>query len=240
MPAITTRGIVLRFANYRDHDRMLTLLSPRLGRLDLLSRGCRRPRSPLMPASELFVSGEFVAFEKGERAVLTSCAIEDTFYPLRLDPYRLTCASYMASLCASAAQPAQAAEELYALLLKGLYYLAYDGETDPLGLTTAFLLLFADATGYRPRLSRCAQCRKPLDLSGGGRLDIAAGGLCCDRCASRSAFPVTHEQIVWMSETLRLGLTPEKHTGAGTLFDVLRRYVESRLEMPIKAGRLLP
>ena len=35
-------------------------------------------------------------------------------------------------------------------------------------------------------------------------------------------------------------LAGEVHTGAGTLFDVLRRYVESRLEMPIKAGRLLP
>ena len=34
-------------------------------------------------------------FEKNERAVLTSCALQDTFYPLRLDPYRLTCASYM-------------------------------------------------------------------------------------------------------------------------------------------------
>ena len=64
MPAVTTPGIVLRYANYRDHDRMLTLLSPRLGRVDLLSRGCRRPKSPLMPASELFVSGEFVLFEK--------------------------------------------------------------------------------------------------------------------------------------------------------------------------------
>ena len=78
MPAVTTPGIVLRFANYRDHDRMLTLLSPRLGRVDLLSRGCRRPKSPLMPASELFVSGEFVLFQKNERAVLTSCALQDT------------------------------------------------------------------------------------------------------------------------------------------------------------------
>ena len=156
MPAITTPGIVLRYANYRDHDRMLTLLSPRLGRVDLLSRGCRRPKSPLMPASELFVSGEFVLFEKNERAVLTSCALQDTFYPLRLDPYRLTCASYMAGLCAAAVQPGQAAEDLYALLLKGLYYLAYDDEADALETTTAFLLLFADAMGYRPRLSRCA------------------------------------------------------------------------------------
>ncbi len=146
----------------------------------------------------------------------------------------------MAGLCAAAVQPGQAAEDLYALLLKGLYYLAYDDEADALETTTAFLLLFADAMGYRPRLSRCAHCRTPLDVSEGGRMDIAAGGLCCPACASRATFPVTRDQIAWMSQTLRRGLVPQKNTGAGMLFDMLRRYVESRLETPIKAGRLLP
>ena len=240
MPAITTRGIVLRYANYRDHDRMLTILSPNYGRMDALSRGCRRPKSALMPASELFVTGEFVFFLQNDHATLTSCQLDDTFYPLRMDPYRLTCASYMAALCAAAAQSGEDASQLYALLLKGLYYLAYDPDADALETTTAFLLLFADATGYRPRLSRCAHCRTPLDLTNGAPFDIAAGGLCCSACASRSTFCMTVDAIKWMSETIRSGLTPQKNTGAGTLFDVLRRYVESRLETPIKVSKLLP
>lgn len=240
MPSITTPGIVLRYANYRDHDRMLTILSPTLGRLDVLSRGCRRPKSALMPASELFVHGEFVAYVQNDRATLTSCSLTDTFYPLRLEPYRLTCASYMAALCADAVQPGEDAAPLYALLLKGLYYLAYDPEADPLATTTAFLLLFADAMGYRPRLSRCAHCRTPLALEQGAPFDVAAGGLCCPACAARSTYPMRKSDIVWMSETLRNGLTPQKDTDAGTLFDVLRRYVESRLETPIKVSRLLP
>ncbi len=240
MPSITTPGIVLRHANYRDHDRMLTILSPHYGRLDVLSRGCRRPKSALMPASELFVHGEFVCYQQNDRATLSSCEITDTFYPLRLDPYRLTCASYMTALCAAAVQPGDDAGALYALLLKGLYYLSYETEADPLELTTAFLLLFADATGYRPRLSRCAHCRTPLELEHGAPFDVAAGGLCCPGCASRSTYPMKREHIVWMSETIRNGLKPQKNTGAGTLFDVLRRYVEMRLEMPIKVSKLLP
>ncbi len=240
MPAITTRGIVLRHANYRDHDRMLTILSPNYGRMDALSRGCRRPKNALMPASELFVTGEFVLFLQNDHATLTSCQLDDTFYPLRMEPYRLTCASYMAALCAAAAQPGEDASALYALLLRGLYYLAYDKDADPLETTTAFLLLFADATGYRPRLSRCAHCRTPLDLENGAPFDVAAGGLCCPNCASRNTYRMSVEDIRWMSETIRHGLTPQKNTGAGTLFDVLRRYVESRLETPIKVSKLLP
>ena len=99
----------------------------------------------------------------------------------------------MAGLSA-AVQPGQAAEDLYALLLKGLYYLAYDDAADALETTTAFLLLFADAMGYRPRLSRCAHCRTPLDVSEGGRMDIAAGGLCCPACI-RATFPVTRIRL---------------------------------------------
>ena len=239
MPSITTPGIVLRYANYRDHDRMLTILSPSYGRLDVLSRGCRKPNSALMPASELFVHGEFVCYLSNDRATLTSCSITDTFYPLRLEPYRLTCASYMAALCAAAAQPGEESAQLYALLLKGLYYLAYEPEADALDTTTAFLLLLADSLGYRPRLSRCAHCRTPLNLEHGAPFDIAAGGLCCPDCASRSTFCLSLEAIKWMSETIRSGLQPQKN-GAGTMFDVLRRYVESRLDTPIKVSRLLP
>lgn len=240
MSTLTTQGVVLRFVNYRDHDRMLTILSPQYGRVDALSRGCRKPKSALMPASELFVTGEFVLYRGNERCTLTSCTLNDTFYPLRLEPYRLTCASYMAALCAAAVQPGQSATELYALLLRGLYYLAYDPDADALETATAFLLLFADATGYRPRLSRCAHCRAPLELEHGGRFDIAAGGLCCPACASRATYPVSHEQIVWMSRTIREGLKPQQKTDACMLFDMLRRYVESRLETPIKVSRLLP
>ena len=53
MPTITTRGIVLRYANYRDHDRMLTILSPQYGRLDVLSRGCRRPKKLSLKLSQI-------------------------------------------------------------------------------------------------------------------------------------------------------------------------------------------
>ena len=204
MPSVTTQGIVLRYANYREHDRMLTILSPDYGRIDALSRGCRRPKSPL-----------------------------------RLEPYRLTCASYMAALCQAAVQPGQESRGLYALLLKGLYYLTYNADADALETTSAFLLLFAVECGYRPRLSRCAHCRRSLDVTSGGRFDVEAGGLCCPDCSSRSTIPVTSAQIDWMKETILGGLTVRPRGEGSTLFDLLRRYVESRLDTVIKPSHLL-
>ena len=62
MPQIVTHAVVLRRADYRENDRMLTLFSPTLGRIDAICRGCRRQKSPLMAASEVFCAGEYVLY----------------------------------------------------------------------------------------------------------------------------------------------------------------------------------
>ena len=104
MGQITTNAIVLRRADYRENDRMLTLFSPTLGRIDALCRGCRRQKSPLMAASELFCSGEYVLYQARERTTVISCQIADSYYPLRADYERLSHGVYALELC-GAAQP---------------------------------------------------------------------------------------------------------------------------------------
>jgi len=240
MPSETLQGVVLRYANYRERDRMLTLLTPDHGRVDVVSHGCRRPKSQLLTGSEMFVHGEFVVFQNRDRFTLTACAPTDTFYPLRLDSYQLTCATYLLNLAQAAAQPEQPAQGLYTLLLKGLYRLAYGTDDAPLAVTNAFLLLFAAEIGYRPRLNHCARCGKPLPADRGARLDIAAGGLCCDECAERPYFSLTAAQTVWMRQTLLNELSGSLGEADAPLFEALRAYVESRLEACIKCSQLLP
>lgn len=240
MPSETLQGVVLRYTNYRERDRILTLLTPQHGRVDALSRGCRRPNSPLMPCSELFVHGEFVLFRGGEHCSLTSGAVTDTFYPLRLDAYRLTCATYMLGLIQAAAQPEQPAPGLFGLLLKALYHAAYCEDEPALAVTNTFLLLFAAETGYRPRLRHCARCRKPLLPDGDAFLDAEAGGLCCKACAQRDAAALTAAQVRWMRETLDAGFETPPQNGDTALFEALRQYVQSKLETTVKAGQLLP
>lgn len=244
MAYLTTQAIVLRYANYRDHDRMLTLLSPAYGRLDVLSRGCRRPKSPFLTTSELFVHGEFVLYRRngGENDTLTSCAVAETFYPLRLDAYRLTCASYLLGLSQAAAQPDEAAESLFALLLKGLYTLAYTLDDPPLPVVAAFLMLYACLLGYRPRLNHCVRCRAPIEPDAGAWFDVEGGGLCCDACRGDSHTYLNPKEIQWL-RSLRGTQLPESYpdeNSATRLFLLLRRYVEARIDTPIRASRLLP
>ena len=59
MPVICTEGIVTRYANYRENDRILSIFTIQHGRLDAKARGCRKPQSPLVNACQPFVFGQF-------------------------------------------------------------------------------------------------------------------------------------------------------------------------------------
>ena len=240
MPSETLQGIVLRVANYRERDRMLTLLTPDRGRVDVLSRGCRRPKSCLMSASESFVQGEFVVFRNQDRYTLTSCNIGEAFYPVRLDAYRMTCGAYMLQLSQASAHPGQEAEALYDLLTDSLRHLCYSTDENPLMIVNAFLLLFAADNGYRPRLSHCVYCQREISSAQGAGFDIIEGGICCRSCAKGALMRLSASQLRWMRAVLKNGLDVPAIDEDKTLFEVLRRYVESRLETTIKSSRFLP
>ena len=56
---VCVTGIVTRYVNYRESDRILSIFTIEQGRVDAKARGCRRPTSPLLPAAQPFVYGEF-------------------------------------------------------------------------------------------------------------------------------------------------------------------------------------
>ena len=111
MPSIVTQAIVLRHADYREHDRMLTLLPPSMGRVEAVCRGCKRPQSPLLAASEWFALGEYVLYAGKGRMNVSSCNVTESFYPLRTDYDRLKYATYILSVAEAAAQPPQGSGE---------------------------------------------------------------------------------------------------------------------------------
>ena len=181
MGNFTTNAIVLRHADYRESDRMLTLFSPTLGRIEAVCRGCRKQKSPLLAASEVLCAGEFVLYQKNERVTVVSCAVQDSFYPLRTDYERLTHGLYMTELCDAAIQPAQEAERLFMLLLRSLAHLAY-GSVPAARITSVFLCGYASLLGYRPRLGACLRCGVVLSAQEvSAYFDHTAGGVTCGK-----------------------------------------------------------
>ena len=63
---LTTQGIVLRETNYKEADKILTVLTRDLGKRTVKARGCRRKNSKLTAASQLLVYSEMTLSERGE------------------------------------------------------------------------------------------------------------------------------------------------------------------------------
>lgn len=244
MPQITTNAIVLRRADYRENDRMLTLFSPTLGRMDVISRGCRRQKSPLMAASEVFCSGEYVLYRSREHTTLVSCAVQDTFYPLRSDFERLAHGMYCMELCAAAVQPEQENERLFLLLLKTLAHLSY-GEKTPRRVTAVFLLGMTSLLGFRPQVGRCARCGQTIQTDSQKAYVAAfgahAGGVLCPGCGAGEQCRLTGEEVRYLQGIMRKGLASlqEEDECSEELFSALRRMAEEKLDVPIQSGKML-
>lgn len=57
-PHIVTRGIVLARTDYQEADRILTIITPDNGKLRVIAKGVRRPKSKLAGGIELFSLNE--------------------------------------------------------------------------------------------------------------------------------------------------------------------------------------
>ncbi len=240
MPTIKTQAIVLKKSDWRDNDRILTLLSPAFGRLDALCRGCRKTKSPLLAASESFALGEYVLFSGSGHTTVTGCMLADSFYPLRQDYDLLIYASYILSVCEIVSRPEEPALELFTLLTRSLSRLAYKN-MEPRSVTGAFLLLLAALEGWRPRLSHCVLCGKPGEPQDLPLFSTTEGGTVCRSCAGSltGGLPISPREIAWMKDVLHVGI---EKTGCSPLdvpLRLLMSYTESRLERRPPAAKLI-
>ena len=183
MAIITVSGIVTRFTNYKENDRILTILTSESGRIDCKARGCRKPTSPLLACAETFVYGDFELYGSGGKNILNACTVRETFFPIRQDIMRFAAGTSMLQLSAETAQENEESRDLFLLLYHALSFLSY-GKSDPRDLFCCFLIRFLDLAGFRPSITSCTGCGK--DVRGERNLSFSPerGGTLCADCSN--------------------------------------------------------
>lgn len=234
MAYVSTQALVLRSVNWRENDRIITLLTPERGRVEALVRGCRKPKSALMAASQLFTLGNYVLFKGKGHEMVVSCEVIDSYYPLRNDYDKLSYASIILSSAELAAQPEEPQPHLIILLTRTLARLAYT-DLDQRAVTAAYLLHFAALLGYKPRLVHCVSCREAIEDGRQAFLDPQAGGLLCKNCfnAQTAAMKLEPDAVMWLRNVLIQGI--EKSLDLPRIIPLLqiKKYVEYVLDRPL-------
>lgn len=176
---LKTRGLVLREVNYKEADKILTVLCSELGKRTVQARACRRKNSKLTAGAQLLVYSDMTLFERQDRLSLHEVSATVQFAALRTDVLLLSLASYMAECTEAVAQEGVPNAELLSLILNAIYALDALGK-DPDLVKAAFELSLMCHSGFEPLLHVCAICgaQQPEQP----RLHLRAGVLHCAAC----------------------------------------------------------
>ena len=176
---IKTQAIVIKETDYRDNDKMLTLFSPDFGRMDVLSRGCKKPDGKLMASSQMFVCGEYQFNIRSNKLYHAGCEITHPFYGLRNGYEKLYTAYLLAEVTERFILHEQEDLKLYLALVNALYALENDINPPEIVLPH-FLVLCADAAGLRPNTQQCLNCGEEADDY---YFVLEEGSVVCSACA---------------------------------------------------------
>lgn len=161
MKFVRTQGVVLRYRNRNEADRLLTVLSPDLGKIMVYARGCRKPKSRFLAFSQLFCYAELIMSPYRDIYILNQAEVKNSYFDIRNDMDRLFCATYIVNLAEEAATTGENHTPLFMLLLHTLSYLSYSSR-HPLEVALIYELKFLSMSGYRPVVQDRALSRFPV------------------------------------------------------------------------------
>ena len=72
MGLIKTKGIVIGVANSADNDKVLTILTPDLGKISVFCKGAKKTKGALLNSTEYLAFSEFIfnKFSRRNRSIL--------------------------------------------------------------------------------------------------------------------------------------------------------------------------
>ena len=228
-----TEAVVLRYSDYSETSKIVTLITPDRGKLAGIVKGAKRPKNRFGSSLEPLTHIEAVFFGKeGSRlATISQTHILEDFDGLRCDFDRLAYGGYMIELCDKFVQEEEESGELFEFLLASLRLLC--GWTGNLALlATGFGLRFLRLAGYEPALDGCVGCGKTA-----GRdktyFSVDDGGVVCAECRQQGAFEITSYHLRLMRNLSRVPLARMQRAAVRTdvlteTFDLLNAYVSRR------------
>lgn len=181
---IVTKGIVLRETQTKEADKILTVLTPEMGRLAVIARGARRKGSRIAASSELLAYSELVLYQRGNWYYLDEASTITLFDGIRTDIELLSLASYFAEMTEAVSAEEVPSGEVVSLLLNSLY--ALDTLKKPQEqVKAAFELKLLALSGYEPLVEECAVCGNKTPTQ--PVFDVQQGVLLCRECAGAAA-----------------------------------------------------
>ena len=181
MGTIKMSGIIISENNLGDYDKMLTMLTPGLGKISCVAKGARRQRSALLAGTQFLCFGEYLMYRGANTYNINSCETIEVFYKLRTDLDKLNYAVEMTKIIRDVTEENENCYKILQLFLNTLYTLS---ETDkkPELILSIFKLKLLCFLGFTPRITECANCKQKEEIS---YFSLRDNGFKCSTCGKQ-------------------------------------------------------
>lgn len=181
MNLIKTKGIVIKEIQYKDNDKIITLLTDELGKISCIAKGAKKNNSPILANAQYLVYSEFVLCRSNNFYYVNSATVINTFYNLRVDLDKLNYAFELTRLVQNVTDENEDTSMVLKLLLNTLYVIQNMNRSMKI-IISAFKIKLFSIIGFTPLINKCNTCGQALNNIDKVYYDYVRNVFLCENC----------------------------------------------------------
>jgi len=234
-------GIVIRSTDYGESNKVVTIYTREWGKIGVMARGAKKPKSRLSAITQLFTHGYFLVQKGTGMASLQQGEMVTSMRSIREDIFLTAYASFVVELTDKSTEDSKSNPFLFELLYQTLHYI--NEGYDPDILADIFAIKILNVLGLNPVLNQCSVCGS---TDGTFAFSIREGGLICHRCLDKDPYhlkllPATVRllRLFYYFDLSRLGNISVKNETKQQLTKVITAYYEEYSGLHLKSKKFL-
>ena len=237
-----TSGIVIKRMNFSEADRILTILTDRLGKVKAIAKGVRKTRSHMAGSLEPYMLVDLQLHEGKTFYIVTGASIITEYRNIHSDIKKTAEAYFVGELIDKFMEENQKSEVV--LKLAKLVLDAIEKNEKSL-IISAFELKIVEASGFKPEIYNCIHCKEKL-LAGDNFWDHIEGGIICRTCQQKfhHGKKISDEaiKVLRFIEQNNFSIVAKlklDHETENEVDKILLEYIKSILEKDIQSRKFL-
>lgn len=179
------KGIVLKTKDYKENDKLLTILTLEEGKIVVRAKGVKKATSKMKAFCQVFCFGEFELVRNKPFFILSGVKSIDNFYNVTSDYDKFALSSLIPLVCDKICVENEIYSGVFVSAVKALNLINIDA-VDPKLAVTKFLLDTLYYEGFEFNFSCCNSCGNPLKEK--TFIDLDSGELVCGSCLKTGNF----------------------------------------------------
>jgi DNA repair protein RecO (recombination protein O) len=195
---VKCRGFVLKTFPFKESSLIVSVLTNRFGKVKVLAKGVRRPKSRICGAMEPFNLDEIIFYKREFKEIynLSDAVIIDGFDQIRNDPQKVSAALVLCEFYDKTLPSEEMDAQAFSLFLGFLKRLRYSQGTAVRALVTSCLLRALCGAGVMPHLDDCVRCHGSVSRDNEKTdFSVAAGGFVCSKHHDDTVMLLSHGTV---------------------------------------------